>query len=200
MNAAAGNTLLPAWSDSVHDAQAAFRCILQALSEPGLIRTLPVTVAGPAPLDAATTALCLALADHETPVWLAEHAGVPAVQSYLRFHCGCPLTSDPAAAAFAVITDPEQGIALDRFAQGVIEYPDRSTTLLIQVPILKNGPVRLLSGPGIPQTRAMRIGGLPDDFDALWRANTSAFPLGVDVVFCCGNDIVGLPRTTHIHV
>jgi alpha-D-ribose 1-methylphosphonate 5-triphosphate synthase subunit PhnH len=200
MNAVTDTALLPAWTDSVHDAQAAFRCILTALAEPGSVQTLPVEIAGPAPLNTAATALCLTLTDFETPVWLADTADMSAVESYLRFHCGCPLVNDPAAAAFAVIIHPEHGIALDRFAQGSMEYPDRSTTLLIQVPTLDSGRERLLSGPGIENTRTLHVGGLPENFGRLWQQNTALFPLGVDLVFCCGNAIVGLPRTTQIHV
>jgi alpha-D-ribose 1-methylphosphonate 5-triphosphate synthase subunit PhnH len=200
MNTMTGRALLPAWNDSVHDAQAVFRCVLTALAEPGSNQTLPVEIVGPAPLNAATTALCLTLADFETPVWLDHRADMAAVESYLRFHCGCPLTDDPATTAFAVIIDPQRGIALDRFAQGSIEYPDRSTMLLIQAPTLDGGPPHQLSGPGIEHARTLHVGGLPENFAALWRQNTALFPLGVDLVFCCGNAIVGLPRTTQIDV
>lgn len=198
MSAIIDDTLLPAWDDSVHASQATFRCVLKALAEPGMVRSLPVEVAGPEPLGAAATAFCLALADFETPVWCDAAASTPAVASYLRFHCGCPLVSDPHDAAFALIADPGE-LVLERFAQGSMEYPDRSATVLIQVPSLDHGPVRLLSGPGIAQTQTLRAAGLPRDFDARWRANVDGFPLGVDVVFCCGGKIVGLPRTTRIH-
>jgi alpha-D-ribose 1-methylphosphonate 5-triphosphate synthase subunit PhnH len=141
--------------------------------------------------------LCLALLDLETPVWRDEAAQTRGIASYLRFHCGCPLTDDPAAAAFALIANPN-ALSFARFAQGSMEYPDRSTTLLIQVPTLADGPPRVVSGPGIAQTHTLRVGGLPESFAALWRDNTAAFPLGVDILFCCGNEIVGLPRTTQI--
>lgn len=195
--------LLPAWSDAVHDAQTTFRCILKALSEPGSIQRIPAASDGalscPAPLHAATTAALLTLADFETPLWLAEAARTPAVESYLRFHCTCPLIDDPARAQFAVVTECESGFTLEHFAQGSMEYPDRSTTLLLQVPTLSEGPARILSGPGIAHTRVLKVGGLPPDFDALWQENGAAFPLGVDLIFCCGDAIVGMPRTTRIH-
>jgi alpha-D-ribose 1-methylphosphonate 5-triphosphate synthase subunit PhnH len=197
MNAMTEHSLLPAWTDSVHAAQAAFRSVLKALSEPGQQQTLTDAITGPAPLHPATTALCLALFDLETPVWCDDPARTPAVVSYLRFHCGSPLSDVPAAAAFAVIADAAD-LQFGRFAQGTMEYPDRSATLLIQVPTMIDGPARVLSGPGIAQTRTLRVGGLPEDFDAQWGANTAAFPLGVDILFCCGNDIIGLPRTTRI--
>jgi alpha-D-ribose 1-methylphosphonate 5-triphosphate synthase subunit PhnH len=198
MSAVIDDQLLPAWADSVHASQATFRRVLNALAEPGLQQTLTAAITGPAPLDAATTALCLTLADFETPVWCDAASYTPAVAAYLRFHCGCPLVDDPARAQFAIIADASNA-ALDRFTQGSMEYPDRSTTLLIQVPTLVDGPVRTLSGPGIAQTRTLRVGGLPHDFDSRWRENAASFPLGVDIVFCCGDTMIGLPRTTHIH-
>jgi alpha-D-ribose 1-methylphosphonate 5-triphosphate synthase subunit PhnH len=197
MKAVTDHTLLPAWTDSVHSAQATFRTVLKALSEPGLTQRVPVAIAGPAPLHASTTALCLALLDLETPVWCDEAAQTPAVVSYLRFHCGSPLTTDPAEAAFAIVTNAS-ALPLERFAQGDMEYPDRSTTLLVQVPSLVDGAPRVVSGPGIGESRMLRVAGLRDDFVALWRDNAAAFPLGVDILFCCGNDILGLPRTTRI--
>ncbi|CAN5118528.1 phosphonate C-P lyase system protein PhnH [soil metagenome] len=198
MNTATEHAFLPAWDDPVHDAQTTFRCILKALSEPGLIQTLPTATNGPDPLGAACTALCLTLADLETPVWLDVEIHTPAVESFLRFHCGCPLASDPAQASFGILNLPTSELTLERFAQGSLEFPDRSTTLLIQVTSLDGGPLRVLAGPGIPGTRSMHVDGLPSDFNRIWTANAACFPLGVDLIFCCGNTIVGLPRTTQI--
>lgn len=197
MSALVSDALLPAWEDSVHASQAVFRSTLKALAEPGLVQRLPITVNGPAPLAPATTALCLALADFETPIWLDQGARTAEVMAYLRFHCGCALPTTAATAAFALITDTAE-LVLDRFPQGSPEYPDRSATLFMQVPTLTAGPERTWRGPGIAESRRVCIGGLPDDFDRQWHANVARFPLGVDIVFCCGDDIVGLPRTTHI--
>lgn len=197
MSALADDLLLPAWTDGVHASQATFRCVLNALAEPGLRQTMPVRIDGPAPLDPATTAVCLAVMDFETSVWRDAAASTPAVMSYLRFHCGCPLVSDPTQASFAILADPGS-ILVNEFAQGTMDYPDRSCTLIIQLPSFDSGPVRMLSGPGIKHTRTLRVDGLPDDFDRHWRENNAAFPLGVDVLFCCGDEIIGLPRTTRI--
>lgn len=197
MSAVIDDQLLPAWDDSVQASQATFRCVLDALAEPGTVRTLPVEVTGPAPLHDATTALCLALLDFDTPVWSDAATRTASVASYLRFHCGCQLTDDAASAEFALVGNAAD-VELSSFAKGSMEYPDRSTTLFIQVPSLDGGPVRTLSGPGIPGARTLRVAGLPANFDAQWRANTKAFPLGVDLVLCCRGQVIGLPRTTHI--
>lgn len=197
MSAVIDEVKLPAWDYSVYASQATFRCVLDAMAEPGTVRALPVDATGPAPLDNAVTALCLTLLDFDTPLWRDEAVANDAVASYFRFHCGCPMTDDPADAAFALIGDAAH-IDLSMFARGSMEYPDRSTTLFVQVPSLEDGPARTISGPGIAQARTLRVAGLAENFDAQWRANTEGFPLGVDIVFCCGGRIVGLPRTTRI--
>lgn len=197
MPAFAEQTLLPAWEDSVHASQATFRTVLDAMSSPGSVHAIPAEIAGPSPLSPAATALLLALADLDTAVWLAEAAMNAAVQSYLRFHCGCALTTDTATATFALITAPGE-LDLERFAQGSMEYPDRSATLLVQVDSFDDGDSYVLSGPGIRDTATLRVASLPDDFAQRWRRNAAAFPLGVDLILCCGNRIAALPRTTQV--
>ena len=191
--------LLPGFADPVHDSQATFRVLLAALSEPGTVQVIPAAVAGPQPLGPAMTAAVLTLADLETPVWLDIANDVAACQviDYLSFHCGSTIIDVPAAAAFALVTQPQR-LQLARFAQGSMEYPDRATMLLVQVASLTAGPQRMLCGPGIREQQAMHVAGLPADFDTQWHTNGAGFPTGVDLVFCCGDRIVGLPRTTRI--
>lgn len=192
------DALLPGWQDPVHDAQATFRTVLQAMAAPGTVLRLPVAVIAPNPLHPATTAICLALADVETPVWLGAVDAVPAVAAYLRFHCGCPLTTDAGAATFAVLTDVDGDLALERFGHGTMEYPDRSATLLVQVDCLDTDSGYMLTGPGIEHAAPLRVGGLGVQFIEQWRRNGLSFPLGVDLIFCCGQSIMALPRTTRI--
>lgn len=191
--------LLPGFQDLVHDSQTTFRVLLAALSEPGTVRAMPVTVTGPDPLDAAMTAVVLTLADLDTPVWLDidDESTAQRVLRYLSFHCGCKVVDTPMTAAFALVTRPEQ-LLLAGFAQGSMDYPDHATMLLVQVASLTDGPQRILSGPGIASQQVLHVAGLPASFDEQWRANGAVFPTGVDLVFCCGDRIIGLPRTTRI--
>ncbi|MFZ3001130.1 MAG: phosphonate C-P lyase system protein PhnH [Undibacterium umbellatum] len=190
--------LLPAWEDTVHDAQTVFRSLLKALSEPGTIQRLRVNLQAPAPLHMATAAACLALMDYETTAWLADELDNDAVRTYLRFHCGLPLVSEKSAANFAILGRSFQQLDLEAFAQGSITYPDKSATLLMQVDDLANGPEYQLTGPGINNKRSIFVSGLPADFVSKWQVNHSAFPQGVDVIFCSGDAVLGLPRTSKI--
>ena len=188
--------LAPGFADPVHDAQAAFRGVLDALSTPGRVVALSAPPAVPVPLMPATVALCLTLVDHDTPLWRDGPAG--AADAFLRFHCGCPIVGAAAEAQFAVVTDAAAMPPLHAFAPGEDLHPDRSATLFVQVAGFDDGRPFRLSGPGVRDTATLRVAGLPDGFVAGWADNAALYPLGVDVVLVAGDRVVGLPRTVRM--
>src|SRR5215470_5239748 len=139
----------PGLADPALDSQRIFRALLHAMAHPGRLTELVEIPAAPVPLSAAAAALCLALVDFETPLWLDGAAATPDVSEYLRFHCGAPLTPAPRSARFALIADPRAMPALSAFDPGSDEFPDRSATLVIQVASLAPGEGQRLAGPGI---------------------------------------------------
>ncbi|MEO5669933.1 MAG: phosphonate C-P lyase system protein PhnH [Ramlibacter sp.] len=181
--------------DPVHDAQRAFRAALEALARPGKIVDVGQPIEGLA-LPPALAHLLLALTDDDTPVWWRT-AAATAVQ-WLRFHTGASLAEQPQQAAFAVVTDPAAMPGLGEFAQGSAASPEFSTTVLVEVPSLVAGSVLQWHGPGIRDSQAVCIAGMPADFWNQWQANHAAFPQGVDLIFTCGAQAIGLPRTTRI--
>jgi len=103
-----------------------------------------------------------------------------------------------APSMLALIGDAAQCPELASFAQGTLEYPDRSTTLMLQVESLETETGLTLSGPGIKETSSLCAAPLWPGFADQLRANRARFPQGVDLLFCAGNRIVGVPRSTHI--
>lgn len=187
------------FNDPVHDAQQVFRAVMMALAEPGRLQTIDRLPEAPRPLSAAAAAVALALADHETALWLdAPLAASADVAAYLRFHTGARIVSDPTEAAFALVSEPSALPPLEHFAQGSAEYPDRSTTLILQLAELATGPAYTLSGPGIAGTTRFAAGPLPTDFALRLARNRALFPCGVDLVLTAGREVVGLPRTTRL--
>ena len=183
------------FADPVHDAQIAFRAVLDALSRPGR----PFAVGQPVPglaLGAAMAHVLLALTDGDTAVWW-QPADLAAA-SWLRFHTGARQAALPADAAFAVLTSAAGLPPLAAFAAGSAEAPERSATLLLEVTSLDAGPAVEWRGPGIQETQTVRLAGLPDDFWVQWQANHASFPQGVDIVFTCAGVALGLPRTTRV--
>ncbi len=186
------------FSDKVSSAQGAFRSVLDAMARPGLAPAIEVDFEAPAGLGPAMAALALTLFDHDTPVWRDEALNGEAVARWMRFHTGAPLTGDPAQAAFALIGDPSKLSGFDRFALGTSDYPDRSTTLILQVASLTTGAPLLLRGPGIKGEAVLAPDPLPPGFLSMCEANHVLFPRGVDLVFCTAEGIAALPRTTRV--
>ncbi|MFZ1680649.1 MAG: phosphonate C-P lyase system protein PhnH [Rhizobiaceae bacterium] len=180
-------------ADPVGDAQKIFRAVMDALARPGKISSLDVVLSPPAPFTATGGAVALALCDSDTPFWGDPSCQQPLVD-WLRFQTGAPMAGGPGEATFALVTDGAAVLALDRFAQGTQDYPDRSTTVIVQLPSLTTGPRLRLTGPGIDGFDVIAPDGLSDDFVTQWADNRARFPRGVDVLLCAPEGIVGLPR------
>jgi alpha-D-ribose 1-methylphosphonate 5-triphosphate synthase subunit PhnH len=193
---------LPAgFADKVLSAQSTFRSVMGAMARPGSLQQAVAAVGTPGPMMHGTAAIALTLFDHDTPIWLdAEMSGTSEVAEWLKFHSGAPVVDDPAICSFALIGNGAALPDLSNFSFGTNEYPDRSTTLILQVDSLKHGSAYELRGPGIDGTASLRAMIAPADlFDRL-ALNETMFPRGVDVVLVSGETIVAIPRTTRLAV
>ena len=188
-------TLAPGLHDTVHETQAAFRQVLDALSRPGQVRTLGPALPDVA-LGGAMARLLLTLSDDETPVWWTQPD--EALQQWLRFHTGAPVAALPMQASFVVCTDICQGLTLSDFATGSANAPEFSCTLIVELPSLTDGPDLDWRGPGIQDVQQVSLQGLPPGFWDQWQANHASFPQGVDLILTCREFAMGLPRTTQV--
>jgi alpha-D-ribose 1-methylphosphonate 5-triphosphate synthase subunit PhnH len=191
--------LAAGFADKVLGAQSTFGAVMEAMARPGRIRRISVEAGTPAPLMHGSAALALTLFDHDTPIWLDETiAADGTVAQWLKFHTSAPLTGDPSSAAFALIGDGSALLPLERFALGTPEYPDRSTTLIIQAQALGSGDGFRLHGPGIDGETLLQASLQPADlFDRL-SINAALFPRGLDVALVSGDQVVAIPRTTRL--
>ncbi|WP_439574721.1 phosphonate C-P lyase system protein PhnH [Phreatobacter sp.] len=198
-------TLAAAFADPVHESQATFRAVMDAMARPGTIHRLAGLAGAPAPLSPVAAAVALTLADFETPLFLdAPLARVADIGRWLAFHSGAPIVREASLVAFALIADPLAIPDFVAFAAGTDIYPDRSTTLIVQVEALESGTVGqptqtlLLDGPGIRDTTAISVSGLPADIVGRLAANRALFPRGVDLVLAAPEAIAALPRSTRV--
>jgi alpha-D-ribose 1-methylphosphonate 5-triphosphate synthase subunit PhnH len=188
--------LAPAFSEPALASQAAFRAVMDAFARPGEIRPLSRAAAAPAPLSTTAAALALALLDYECPLWLdAALARAPDVVAWIRFHIGARVTSDSQGAAFAILAEPAQAPPFDQFSLGTAEYPDRSTTLLLQVERFGQGPCLSLTGPGIATRARLCAEPLPPDLADRLGTNRALFPRGVDMILVGPDAVAALPRS-----
>ena len=88
--------------------------------------------------------------------------------------------------------------SLSSFALGTQEYPDRSTTLILQVETLTEGEALTLRGPGIKGSETVAPRPMPGHFDMQWRENNALYPRGIDIILAAPDAVACLPRTVRI--
>lgn len=186
----------------VFDAQSIFHSVMHAMAEPGTVHEIDAVAQPPAALGRVAAAVALTLCDHDTVIWLdpslARHSSV---HQWLSFHCGSRITTDTAEAQFAFVADALHLPALSDFAQGSQEYPDRSTTIILQVDSLDDGDISLqLRGPGILDVAEISPSPLPQGLVAQWRQNNALFPRGVDLILTAPDALACIARTTRIEI
>tara|TARA_R110002020_G_scaffold16900_13_gene60086 strand:- start:1603 stop:2223 length:621 start_codon:yes stop_codon:yes gene_type:complete len=187
------------FTDPVGASQTVFRALMDAMARPGSVHDLPSVTTPPAPLTASAAALIATLADADTPVWLDPAlTKTSAVRDWIVFHTGAPITAHQSEAAFAVVAAPEKLSALNGFALGSQEFPDRSTTVILQVSTLTDGAVLTLKGPGIKGRASLAPDPMPQHFTEQWTANRQAFPRGIDLVLAGPGCVAAMPRSTRL--
>lgn len=192
------DTYTGGFSHPVFNSQSTFKQIMDAIARPGTIAEITVAAVPPAPMGPAAGAIALTLADHDTLVHLSPAMIETGVQSWLAFHTGALTTDDRNEAAFAFVEVGGQMPPLTTFAAGTQDYPDRSTTLVLEITNLAGGEPFELQGPGIDGSTDIAPTGLPQHFYCMWRENVALFPRGIDVILAAGANILCLPRTTRL--
>jgi alpha-D-ribose 1-methylphosphonate 5-triphosphate synthase subunit PhnH len=191
---------LPAgFADKVLSAQSTFRSVMDAMARPGSVQRIEAASGTPAAMMRGTAAIALTLFDHDTPVWLDPTMSETSdVAKWLKFHTSAPVIADSSICSFAIIGDAAALPDPDRFSFGSNEYPDRATTLILQVASLTQGSTYELRGPGIDGTAILQAKLQPSDLFGRLAINAALFPRGIDVVLVHDDAIVAIPRTTRL--
>lgn len=197
--------LVKGFDQPIHDSQQVFRKLLKAMSEPGVIESIsaPESIHG---LYPSSFAVCQAILDQQTPLWMSESLGQTDIKHNLHFHTGVPIINTKSQALFALINASELD-DLAEFAMGDSEYPERSCSLIVQVnrieslasPTSDNQALGL-TGPGIQSQRLIYIDALPLVLQNYFTSRNTRSPLGLDVIFVDPSQLVCLPRSTKVEV
>ncbi len=186
-------------TDPALDNQRIFRAILLTMSRPGTVTTLGNLPGHPGGLHPASAAVCMALVDMDSPLWISPDASED-VATHLKFYCGCPVIRKQEECSFGLVLNGLDLPDLERFNPGEAEYPDRSATLIIQVASIEVGHGVRLGGPGINGQTLLNITGLQADFWESMQQNRQRFPLGYDVILTTETEIVSLPRSVQVEI
>jgi len=176
-----------------------FRAILDAMAKPGHVLPFDQQVEAPSPLFSTAASVIQTLCDFQSPIWLGREFAAGDISRFIKFHTGAALTGDPEAASFAVLQASEDIPKLSAFSKGSHEYPDHSTTLIVQVNDFNADSVAF-SGPGLKKMVGFGAHGLSHKFWQQMIANNQQYPLGLDVIFVSKSAIACCPRSTRIQL
>ncbi len=178
--------------------QRAFRALLDAMSRPGTIHTLP-EARGADGAWGSSLVVMQSLLDHE--VTFAVEADDRSVHEQILRRTGA--RSDVLAAAGYVLTDAAHALdVIEMASEGYLEEPERSATVVVRVDAIGSGALRVsLSGPGIESVQPLSLDGL--DVAALHALieRNAVYPTGIDIVLVDPQGrIACLPRSTRIEL
>ncbi len=186
------------FADPVLSSQSVFRALMDGMASPARVLSLEDKAEVPQPVSPAMAAVALTLLDHDTQVWLSPALAASAFPQWLAFYAGAPITADRMAADFAFFTGEDGFPELSGLPLGSDTYPDRSTTLVIEVDALEGGDILIARGPGIREVQELSPMGLSARFLSEWEINRGLYPRGLDIILVSGAAFLCLPRTTRL--
>ena len=176
-----------------------FRAILAAMENPGQLVTIRENPHAPDVFNTASAATCLMLLDFETTVWTDIDWRSPAI-GWLQLCCGCSVVTESCMANFAIITKPANMPALDYFRIDRNEYPERPTTMVVQVDDILPAVYEHYSNSFVDNTARLEYKGVADIFWDQWSQLSLLHPLGIDIFFTCDDVLSALPKMKRIEM
>jgi len=163
-----------------------FLALMNALSYPGRLQTLPARSLG------AVHAAAETLLDLETSFFTPDSD----LAEVLARSGARALPPERAAYHFYPTLDADGLAQLQQANTGSMRYPDEGATLIVGA-TFRRGKALELRGPGILGATHIHTCGLPAEFWAL-RERACQYPLGWDVFLIDDDQLIGLPRSTQI--
>jgi alpha-D-ribose 1-methylphosphonate 5-triphosphate synthase subunit PhnH len=175
--------------DPVHDTRRAFDGLLEAMSRPGTVQSVP------SPADHAVVST---LVDHEVTLATDDDALGEALSSQGRLDAATPETAD------IVHAHDHTGWDVRECDRGSLVEPSDGATIVYRVDAVTGGTredcaTAVLTGPGVDGTGRLSVSLPAAELSALAEAQ-SGYPRGVDAIFAGGGRVAALPRSVTVEV
>ncbi|MGL4788738.1 phosphonate C-P lyase system protein PhnH [Cetobacterium sp.] len=190
--------------DFVHDVQRIYRKLLDSTSKPGTINCVEQEVEKidvHCSLSKGLMGMAYTLLNIESKFFIEDKKEA----EYIRLHTFAREKEIESAEFIFLdskVCDEKKIIhILEQINIGTLENPHEGATLILKVPKISEDKYLELKGPGIKNSKFLKIETLGEDFFGKRAEINREFPLGVDMVFLdeLGNICV-LPRTTKVEV
>lgn len=175
--------------DPVHDTRDAFDGLLDAMSRPGTVQSVP------SPADHAVVST---LVDHEVTLSTTDETLRDALAGQGR------LDATPPEAADVVHLTGDRDVDVRECERGTLVEPSDGATVVYVVDSLAAGATGAgttvrITGPGVDGTATLSVSLHKAELAALADAQSS-YPRGVDAVFASDDRLAALPRSVTTEV
>ncbi len=191
--------------DIVHDLQAVYRKLVNALARPGRLADLTKEAAviredGNKECPASMLLIALTLFDQEVTfkVISDKEETITKIINQLTYAKSVEVEE---ADYILILQDAETGVlnkAIESAKPGTLKDPHSSATIIIEVNKITDEPALELKGPGIKTTEFVHV-ELKEKWVEARQMKNKEYPLGIDLMFVDQNDqLLSVPRTTQI--
>ena len=175
--------------DPVHDTRRTFDGLLEAMSRPGTVQSVP------SPADHAVIST---LVDHEVTLATDDDALHEALSDQGRMDVASPETAD------IVHTRDHTGWDVRECERGPLVEPSNGATIVYGVDTVAGGTredcaTATLTGPGVDGAATLSVSLPAAELSALAEAQAS-YPRGVDAIFAGDGCVAALPRSVTVEV
>ncbi|MFP4457055.1 MAG: phosphonate C-P lyase system protein PhnH [Clostridia bacterium] len=188
--------------DLVHDIQVSFRKLLNSMSYPGKINSLPNSVKTEFDLITfdSTYALMYMLLDAEVTFHICSNESKEVSKFIRQVTNSKEDTIDKADYIFVLndCTSEEVDEAIELAKVGTLINPHKSATIILEVKNLSNEKLYRLNGPGIKNFYYFGYANVSNLINIRNKKNEE-YPMGIDLIFLDDkSNIMSIPRTTRI--
>lgn len=178
----------------VERTQPVYRSLLQAISMPAKLTTLPLGEIWEEGLYAITETLF----DHEVSFCVISDN--PEKITNRIFSITKAKLAGPESADYIIINKTTDMELFENIKKGTPAYPDNSATIIYLLPENIEYPCRVVfEGPGIDGRITVENSLLPEEEWLQIKSANSEFPLGIDIIIITkDNHVLCIPRSTKI--
>lgn len=189
--------------NDVFDAQTHFRIILDSMARPGKVNNIgEIKIQSPEKLNTTSALVGFALLNSDVTFYTNNNSSE--ISEYFIVNTNSKFATIEHA-DFVFINGTDDGQILLETNAGVLEYPEKSATVIIDVDNIYDVPKDqtheiILQGPGVDGEKRVYVRNISASILESMKEQNSEYPLGIDVILTDreGN-IMCIPRSNNFN-
>jgi alpha-D-ribose 1-methylphosphonate 5-triphosphate synthase subunit PhnH len=188
--------------NEIFDAQVHFRLILDSMARPGKVNNFgKIAIQSVNDLHPASALVAFALLNREVTFYTNKNNNPEITEYFIVNTNSKPVEINNAD--FVFINGTDDGKILLETNTGILEYPEKSATIIIDVDNIYDVPRDqtheiILKGPGVNNEKRVYIRNISNDILQSLKEQNAEYPLGIDVILTDSEgNIMCIPRTNN---